>query len=109
MNMAYETQEHSTESHDVNAFSVDIDGKDNVLDDDGTHVLYSRGHLLDGADYFQSLRAIAELTKRNPQEVEELVLSGQRRKMRSSDSLKNLILLEAKFRELGLDVYIESE
>ena len=109
MNTIAEIQDIHSESHDVTAFSVEIDGNDDALKDDGTHILYSRGHLLDGMNYFQSLQKIAELTRRNPQEVEELVLSGQRKKMRSSNSLKNLILLEAKFKELGLDVYIESE
>lgn len=109
MNTTAETEDLNSESHGVNAFSVEIDGKDDALTNDGTHILYSRGHLLDGMDYFTSLQKIAELTRRNPQEVEELVLNGQRKKMRSSNSLKNLILLEAKFKELGLDVYIESE
>lgn len=81
--------------------------------DESMHVLYSRGKMLDGSNencnYFECLQKIAKLTRRSSQEVEEIVLSGERKKISSSLSLKQLILLEAKFRELGLDVYIDSD
>ena len=76
------------------------------------HVLYSRGRMFknaDDANYFELLQKIALLTRRSPQEVEEIILTGKRKKIKSSATLKTLIQLEAKLKELSLDVYIEPE
>jgi len=75
------------------------------------HVLYSCGRMSEDsneADYFESLKKIAELTRRTTQRVEETILNGQRKKIKSSLSLKKLVQL-IKLKELGLDVYIEVE
>ena len=108
MSTTTEIQDFHSESHNVTVYSIDGEG-DVAHPADEIHILYSRGYLLDGVDYFSSLQKIAELTRRNSQTVEEHVLNGQRKKMRSSNSLKTLIQLEAKFRGVGLDVYIESK
>ena len=76
------------------------------------HVLYSRGRMFKNAEddnYFDYLQQIAVLTRRSPQEVEEIILTGERKKIKSSATLKTLIQLEAKLKELSLDVYIEPE
>jgi len=77
-----------------------------------THVLYSRGRMFktaDDANYFDYLQKIAVLTRRSPQEVEEIILNGKRKKIKSSTTLKTLVQLEAQLKELSLDVYIEPE
>lgn len=76
------------------------------------HVLYSRGRMFkstDDANYFDYLQKIAVLTRRSSQEVEEIILTGERKKIKSSATFKTLVQLEAKLKELSLDVYIEPE
>ena len=60
-------------------------------------------------NYFEYLKEIAVLTRRSSQEVEEIILTGQRKKIKSSSTLKLLVQLEAKLKELSLDVFIEQE
>jgi len=77
-----------------------------------THVLYSRGRMFksaDDANYFDYLQQIAVLTRRSPQEVEEIILTGKRKKIKSSAKLKTLVQLEAQLKKLSLDVYIEAQ
>jgi len=72
-----------------------------------SHVLYSRGRILDEFNYFESLDKLSETTHRPKKEVEERILNGERKRLKSSSCLKKLISLESKFKEIGLDVYIE--
>ena len=93
-------------------FNGDINKKGKGTKKSNTHVLYSRGRMFksaDDANYFEYLQKIAVLTRRSPQEVEEIILTGERKKIKSSTKLKTLVQLEAKLKELSLDVYIEAE
>jgi len=101
----------------VNETSVqEATGVDGSLNEKGIdskrkmHVLYSRGRMFKSdydVNYFDSLQKIAVLTRRSPQEVEEIILTGERKKIKSSSTLKTLVQLEAQLKELSLDVYIE--
>lgn len=74
-----------------------------------THILYARGRLLDTADRRQAIKQIASMTSKSAEQIEERLLSGQRRRVKSSESLSKLKRLEAKFRDAGFDVYIENQ
>jgi len=72
-----------------------------------SHVLYSRGYIYDGFDYFDSLKKISKLMKKTQVQVQELVLCCRTKRLKSSPDLKKLMILEHKLKNLGLDVYIE--
>jgi len=89
----------------------ELEDKNNVHNGE-VHVLYSNGRMFKTAEdenYFEYLKEIAVLTRRSSQEVEEIILTGQRKKIKSSSTLKLLVQLEAKLKELSLDVFIEQE
>ena len=73
------------------------------------HVLYSRGRVFEDFNYFEALEKISEVTRRTKQQVEERILNGKRKRLKSSRSLRKLIALETKLKNVGLDVYIEIE
>ena len=107
MNSARETS-----VQEYTEFNGKKDNKGTSSENNNMHVLYSRGRMFKNADdenYFDYLQQIAVLTRRSPQEVEEIILTGERKKIKSSAKLKTLIQLEAKLKELSLDVYIEPE
>lgn len=72
-----------------------------------SHVLYSRGRILDEFNYFDSLDQLSKTTRRTKQQVEEFILNGERKRLKSSPCLKKIMSLESKFKKIGLDVYIE--
>ena len=74
-----------------------------------THILYARGKLLETADRQSAIRQIATLTSKSYEQIEERLLSGKRKRVKSSDSLSKLIRLEKRFRNAGFDVYIDKE
>lgn len=85
-----------------------IDGS-STLESGVAHVLYSRGRVYDEFNYFEALEKISAVTRRTKQQVEERILNGERKRLKSSNSLKKLLLLETKLKNVGLDVYIEIE
>jgi len=74
-----------------------------------SHILYSRGRLFDEFNYFDSLDKLSEVTRRSKQQVEEFLLNGEHKRLKSSSCLKKLIRLESKLKKIGLDVYIEMQ
>jgi hypothetical protein len=76
---------------------------------DMRHVLYSRGRLLEDADQIDAIVELSSITRRTVEEVERRLLSGERKRIKSSDSLTKLFRLEKKLKASGLDVYIEVE
>ena len=72
-----------------------------------SHVLYSRGYIYDGFDYFDSLKNISELMKKTQVQVQGVILCCKIKRLKSSPDLKKLMMLENKLKNLGLDVYIE--
>jgi len=74
-----------------------------------SHVLYSRGRLFDEFDYVESLSKLSNVTRRTEEQVEQRLLSGEQRRVKSSYSLKKIMRLEKKLKSLGLDVFIEVE
>jgi len=74
-----------------------------------SHVLYSRGYLYDEFDYFDSLKKISKLMRKTQLQVQEVVLCCRTKRLKSSTNLKQLMVLESKFKSLGLDVYIETQ
>ena len=74
-----------------------------------THILYARGKLLDMADRKFAIQQIATMTSKSCKQIEERLLSGQRKRVKSSDSLSKLMRLAEKFKNAGFDVYIENE
>lgn len=81
----------------------------NVIGNETSHVLYSRGRLFDDHNYFDALQKLAVVTRRTQQDVEERILNGERKRLKSSTSLRKLLQLESKLKGIGLDVYIEVE
>ena len=73
---------------------------------ESSHVLYSRGYIHDGFDYFDSLKKISELIHKNQVQVQELILCCRTKRLKSSSNLEALMVLENKFNSIGLDVYI---
>jgi len=75
------------------------------------HTLYSRGQLTKSAeaDRETALAMLASATRRTSHQVKERLLSGQRKKIKSSASMKKLILLQQKLTDCGLDVYIKPD
>lgn len=73
------------------------------------HVLYARGTLLDKADRQSAVEEMALMTSKTTEQIEQRLLSGQRKRIKSSDSLAKLIRLEEKLKNAGFDVYIEME
>ena len=85
---------HSTSNTQNQTSHLDPIVKTNSANTDGKmHVLYSCGRMLEGHDsnYFESLQKIAQLTKRTTQRVEETILNGERKKIKSSLSLKKMV------------------
>jgi len=81
----------------------------NTAEREVSHVLYSRGRVFDEFDYFDALQKISEVTRRTKQQVEERILNGERKRLKSSHCLKTILLLETKLKNVGLDVYVETE
>ncbi|WP_353410012.1 hypothetical protein [Arenicella sp. 4NH20-0111] len=73
------------------------------------HVLYSRGQLIESEDVDQenALAQLAIVTSRTTDQVRERLLCGERKKIKSSASLKQLIRLQQKLENCGLDAYIK--
>jgi hypothetical protein len=63
---------------------------------------------LDAADRTSAIEKIATLTSKTRQQIEERLLSGQRKRVKSSHSLAKLVRLEIKFKDAGFDVYIDN-
>ncbi|MFQ3245470.1 MAG: hypothetical protein ACI9SP_002118 [Arenicella sp.] len=74
-----------------------------------THVLYARGKLLELADRRAAIQQIATMTSKSCEQIEERLLSGTRKRVKSSESLSKLMRLETKFRDAGFDVYIDNK
>jgi hypothetical protein len=74
-----------------------------------THILYARGKLLDSADRRSAIEQIALMTSKSMEQIEQRLLSGQRRRVKSSECLEKLKRLEKKFRAAGFDVYIDHQ
>jgi len=74
---------------------------------ENSYVLYSKGQLLDGCDYFASLDKLSKITHRTKQQIEERLLNGKKGRLKSSGCLKTILKLESRFKEAGLDVFIE--
>jgi len=86
---------------------MQIVGNSYMTQEAATHVLYSRGRLFDDVDYFDALKKLSKITKRTEQQIESSLLSGERTRLKSSNSLDKLMRLEKKLKSNGLDVYIE--
>lgn len=73
------------------------------------HVLYSRGQLIESeeVDHENALAQLASVTSRTTDQVLERLLCGERKKIKSSASLKQLIRLQQKLESCGLDAYIK--
>ncbi|MGK0375635.1 MAG: hypothetical protein ACJA2E_002115 [Arenicella sp.] len=74
-----------------------------------THILYASGKLLDSADRRSAIEQIAVMTNKSMEKIEQCLLSGQRRRIKSSECLEKLKHLEKKFRAAGFDVYIDPQ
>ena len=74
-----------------------------------SHVLYSRGRLFDEFDYFEALSKLSIITHRSKKDLEEELLNGEKKRVKSSFSLKKIMYLEKKLKDIGLDVFIEIE
>jgi hypothetical protein len=79
------------------------------IQDDMTHILYARGTLLDAADRQSAVEQMASMTSKTTEQIEQRLLSGQRKRVKSSDSLAKLMRLEEKLKAAGFDVYIDKE
>ena len=73
-----------------------------------SHILYSRGRLLAGVSKPAAVEQLSVITKKESDRVEEKLLSGKRKRIKSSDTLGPLVRLKSKFQDAGLDVYIDS-
>ncbi len=72
-----------------------------------THILYSSGTLLATAIERSAIEQIASMTSKTKEQIKRRLLSGQRKRVKSSASLSKLIRLEIKLRAAGFDVYID--
>ena len=81
--------------------------REEVLDVNVVHVLYSRGHLFDDTNQEEALEKLATITRKTTQQIEKRLLSGRRKKVKSSHSLEKLLKLKRRLTDIGLDVYIE--
>ncbi len=73
------------------------------------HVLYSKGRLRLNFNREDSIRQLSRLTHKPEDEIIERLLNGERKKIKSSDSLESLFRLKRKLEARGLDVYIETD
>lgn len=80
----------------------------NIIGNEMTHILYSSGALLGEADQQSVVEQIASMTSKTAEQVKQRLLSGKRKRVKSSDSLSKLIRLEIKLKAVGLDVYIDN-
>jgi hypothetical protein len=64
---------------------------------------------LAAVDRKSAIEQIASLTSKSVEQIEGRLPIGQRRRVKSSDSLSKLLRLEAKFRAAGFDVYIDKQ
>ena len=73
------------------------------------HILYSRGYLLDSPelDHENALSMLTTVINRSEEQIKERLLAGERKKIKSSDSLKKLIALQQTLVNCGLDAYIK--
>lgn len=74
-----------------------------------THILYARGTLLDAADRHSAIETMALMTSKTTKQIEQRLLSGQRKRVKSSGSLSKLVRLEMKLKAAGFDVYIDEK
>jgi len=74
-----------------------------------THILYTRGKLISAADREVAIEQMASMTSKTKEQIEERLLSGKRRRIKSSDSLNKLMRLELMLKEAGFDVYIDKK
>lgn len=73
------------------------------------YILYSAGQLRLNFDRQEALRQLSILTIRTEKEIQQKLLNGSRKKIKSSDSLEELFELKCKLEACGLDVYIETD
>lgn len=73
------------------------------------YILYSRGQLIESTDIDQetAIEKLASATRRTSDQVKKRLLNGKRKKLKSSSSLKKLILLQKKLTDCGLNAYID--
>ena len=71
------------------------------------HILYTRGKLLSTADRGMAIERMASMTSKTKDQIEERLLSGKRKRIKSSKSLSKLMRLEVKLKAAGFDVYID--
>jgi len=64
---------------------------------------------LELADRQAAIQQIATMTSKSCEQIEERLLSGKRKRVKSSESLSKLMRLETKFRDAGFDVYIDNK
>ena len=72
-----------------------------------SHVLYSKGRLRKNFNHDEAVVKLAEMTRKSVEQVEERLLNGKPKRIKSSDSLDKLYRLKTKLESNGLDVYIE--
>lgn len=75
---------------------------------EATHHLFSTGYLFDGFDYFDSLDKLSTIAKHSPLQVQERMLCCKTSLIMRSRNLDELVRLETKLVDIGLDVFIES-
>jgi len=74
-----------------------------------SHILYSKGRLLDNFNREDSIRKLARMTHKPEREIAKRLLNGHQKKIKSADSLEALFRLMRKFQTRGLDVYIKTK
>lgn len=74
-----------------------------------THILYARGTLLEMADRQAAIEQMALMTSKTTKQIEQRLLSGERKRVKSSGSLSKLVRLEIKLKAAGFDVYIDKK
>lgn len=70
--------------------------------------LFSTGYLFDGFDYFDSLNKLSTIAKHSPIQVQEKILCCKTKLIKRSRNLEELVKLEMKLANIGLDVFIKA-
>ena len=77
-----------------------------IKDQAAAHVLYSRGRMLSGSREDNAMQKLSVLTNRTIEQIQNKLLTGRRKRVKSSVSLARLQKLQNRLRAAGLDVYI---
>jgi len=72
-----------------------------------TYTLYASGSLIDNSNPAEAMQATPILAKAALRQVGPRCAEEEPRKIKSANSLRELIMLQHKLKTVGFDVYIE--